>query len=208
MKYIALFDLDGVILDTESAYTVFYNHIGTRYGKGDDFGIVIKGQTLTDILDKYFPETAARRQIIAEVNEFERDMYYGYIPGVEEFISSLKREGVRCAVVTSSNQLKMENVYRKLPDFREKFNLILTSEDFKTSKPSPECYLAGMRKLDSDTGHTVIFEDSINGLKAARGSGARVVGLTTSNPTEVVREYADIVIPDFRGYSFSDFIHR
>ncbi|MGN0188003.1 MAG: hypothetical protein ACI395_00655, partial [Candidatus Cryptobacteroides sp.] len=54
----------------------------------------------------------------------------------------------------------------------------------------------------------VIFEDSINGLKAARGSGAMVVGLTTSNSPNIVREYADFVIPDFRGYVFSDFIRK
>ena len=206
MKYIALFDLDGVILDTEGQYTRVWNRIGEKYGKEKDFGILIKGQTFDKILKEHFHSEAQSKEVIQLLNEFETEMRYDYVPGAVEFVDSLKEIGVRCAVVTSSNRLKMEKVYRHHPDLREKCEYILTSEDFTQSKPSPECYLTGMRMLGSDAAHTVIFEDSVSGLSAARGSGARVVGLTTTNPEEVVREYADIVINDFTGCVFEDFL--
>lgn len=206
MEYIALFDLDGVIIDTEGQYTLVWNRIGEKYGKEKDFGILIKGQTFDKILGEHFHSEAQRKEVIQLLNEFETEMRYDYVPGAVEFVDSLKEIGVRCAVVTSSNRLKMEKVNRHHPDLREKFDYILTSEDFTQSKPSPECYLTGMRMLGSDAAHTVIFEDSVSGLSAARGSGARVVGLTTTNPEEVVREYADIVINDFTGCVFEDFL--
>lgn len=206
MEYIALFDLDGVILDTEGQYTLVWNRIGEKYGKEKDFGILIKGQTFDKILGEHFHSEAQSKEVIQLLNEFETEMRYDYVPGAVEFVDSLKEIGVRCAVVTSSNRLKMEKVYRHHPDLREKFDYILTSEDFTQSKPSPECYLTGMRMLGSDAAHTVIFEDSVSGLTAARESGARVVGLTTTNPEEVVREYADIVINDFTGCVFEDFL--
>ena len=206
MEYIALFDLDGVILDTEGQYTLVWNRIGEKYGKEKNFGILIKGQTFDKILKEHFHSEAQSKEVIQLLNEFETEMRYDYVPGAVAFVDSLKEIGVRCAVVTSSNRLKMEKVYRHHPDLREKFDYILTSEDFTQSKPSPECYLTGMRMLGSDAAHTVIFEDSVSGLTAARGSGARVVGLTTTNPEEVVREYADIVINDFTGCVFEDFL--
>ena len=206
MEYIALFDLDGVILDTEGQYTLVWNRIGEKYGKEKNFGILIKGQTFDKILKEHFHSEAQSKEVIQLLNEFETEMRYDYVPGAVAFVDSLKEIGVRCAVVTSSNRLKMEKVYIHHPDLREKFDYILTSEDFTQSKPSPECYLTGMRMLGSDAAHTVIFEDSVSGLTAARESGARVVGLTTTNPEEVVREYADIVINDFTGCVFEDFL--
>lgn len=205
MEHIALFDLDGVILDTERQYTVLWNRIGQMYGKVADFGIVIKGQTLDWILNEHF-SAGQRKDVVSSLNDYEVNMTYDYVPGAEAFIDSLKDIGIRCAIVTSSNREKMKNVYRHHPDFKEKFDYILTSEDFTQSKPSPECYLTGMRKLGADAAHTVVFEDSVNGLKAARGSGARVVGLTTTNDAETVGRYADVVIEDFTGHEFGDFL--
>ena len=117
--------------------------------------------------------------------------------GAEEYIKKLKINGIRTAVVTSSNLPKMENVYRAHPDFKSMFDLILTSEDFTESKPSPYCYLKAMKMLGAGPGDCVVFEDSVSGLHAARSSGAFVAGLLTTNPENVVREYADIVIKDF-----------
>lgn len=203
--YIALFDLDGVILDSEGDYTLFWDKMGEKYLDVKGFGITIKGQTLVKILgDNYRPEDHAR--ITAQLMDYESKMPFGYIPGAKDFLDSLKREGVRMAVVTSSDKTKMSNVYRRHPEFNSLFDRILTSEDFAASKPSPDCYLKGMSALGADAAHTVVFEDSISGLMAGRGSGATVVALSTTNPAEQVAEYADLVILDFRGYKFSDFL--
>ena len=194
---IALFDLDGVILDTEGSYTAFWDDYGSRHFSEKDFGLKIKGQTLVKILGDYFPEENERKAITEAINDFERNMSYPFLPGVENYIKSLKSNGIRTAVVTSSNILKMENVYRCHPGFREMFDMILTSEDFSESKPSPYCYLKAMRLFGAGPEDCVVFEDSLAGLQAARASGAFVTALTTTNPEEVVRNYADLVIRDF-----------
>lgn len=194
---IALFDLDGVILDTEGSYTAFWDDYGSRHFSEKDFGLKIKGQTLVKILGDYFPEENERKAITEAINDFERNMSYPFVPGVENYIKSLKSNGIRTAVVTSSNLLKMDNVYRCHPGFREMFDIILTSEDFSESKPSPYCYLKAMRLFGAGPEDCVVFEDSLAGLQAARASGAFVTALTTTNPEEVVRNYADLVIRDF-----------
>ena len=196
-RSIALFDLDGVILDTEGSYTAFWDDYGSRHFSEKDFGLKIKGQTLVKILDDYFPEENERKSITDAINDFERNMSYPFVPGVENYIKSLKSNGIRTAVVTSSNLPKMENVYRCHPGFREMFDIILTSEDFSESKPSPYCYLKAMKLFGAGPENCVVFEDSLAGLQAARASGAFVTALTTTNPEEVVRNYADLVIRDF-----------
>lgn len=196
-RSIALFDLDGVILDTEGSYTAFWDDYGSRHFSEKDFGVKIKGQTLVKILGDYFPEENERKAITDAINDFERKMSYPFVPGVENYIKSLKSNGIRTAVVTSSNLLKMENVYRCHPGFREMFDIILTSEDFSESKPSPYCYLKAMRLFGAGPEDCVVFEDSLAGLQSARASGAFVTALTTTNPEEVVRNYADLVIRDF-----------
>lgn len=194
---IALFDLDGVILDTEGSYTAFWDDYGSRHFSEKNFGLKIKGQTLVKILGDYFPEENERKSITDAINDFERNMSYPFVPGVENYIKSLKSNGIRTAVVTSSNLLKMDNVYRCHPGFREMFDMILTSEDFSESKPSPYCYLKAMRLFGAGPEDCVVFEDSLAGLQSARASGAFVTALTTTNPEEVVRNYADLVIRDF-----------
>ena len=196
-RSIALFDLDGVILDTEGSYTAFWDDYGSRHFSEKDFGLKIKGQTLVKILADYFPDENERKSITDAINDFERNMSYPFVPGVENYIKSLKSNGIRTAVVTSSNLLKMENVYRCHPGFREMFDMILTSEDFSESKPSPYCYLKAMRLFGAGPEDCVVFEDSLAGLQSARASGAFVTALTTTNPEEVVRNYADLVIRDF-----------
>ena len=196
-RSIALFDLDGVILDTEGSYTAFWDDYGSRHFSEKDFGLKIKGQTLVKILGDYFPEENERKAITDAINDFERKMSYPFVPGVENYIKSLKSNGIRTVVVTSSNLLKMENVYRCHPGFREMFDMILTSEDFSESKPSPYCYLKAMRLFGAGPEDCVVFEDSLAGLQSARASGAFVTALTTTNPEEVVRNYADLVIRDF-----------
>ena len=196
-RSIALFDLDGVILDTEGSYTAFWDDYGSRHFSEKDFGLKIKGQTLVKILGDYFPEENERKAITDAINDFERKMSYPFVPGVENYIKSLKSNGIRTAVVTSSNLPKMENVYRCHPGFKEMFDIILTSEDFSESKPSPYCYLKAMKLFGAGPENCVVFEDSLAGLQAARASGAFVTALTTTNPEEVVREYADLVIRDF-----------
>lgn len=199
----ALFDFDGVIMDTETQYTVFWNEQGRIYLGEDNFGRDIKGQTLTQIYDKYFcGKQEVQQRITEQLNEFERNMSYEYIPGVQDFMNDLRQHDVRMAIVTSSNQEKMDNVYRAHPELKEMVDCILTSEMFARSKPAPDCFLAGMKVFGALPEDTFVFEDSFHGLQAGMASGATVVGLATTNSRDAIAGNAHFIIDDFVGMSY------
>lgn len=199
----ALFDFDGVIMDTETQYTVFWNEQGLKYLNEEDFGRRIKGQTLAQIYEKYFstlPE--AQQEITAKLNVFEKQMSYEYIPGVEAFIADLRRHDVKIAVVTSSNEEKMQNVYNAHPEFKGMVDRILTGEMFARSKPAPDCFLLGMEIFESTPESTYVFEDSFHGLQAGMTSGATVIGLATTNSRESITGKAHYIMDDFIGMTY------
>ncbi len=201
---IALFDFDGVVMNTETHYCVFWDSVGERYLNRKNFNSCIKGQTLFHIFSYFEGRDADKAAITRELSEMERTMSYDEIPGAFDLMRSLKKAGVPMAVVTSSNKPKMENVYRLYPDFKELVGNIFTSEDFTKSKPDPQCFQIAMDKLGGTPQITVIFEDSINGLKAAKATGSKVVGLLTSNPESEVSPYADMCIKDFTNLTVAD----
>lgn len=194
----ALFDLDGVVLDTEPLYTIFWGQMAREY-RPDIPGLEhkIKGQTLTQIFDAYFPENV-REEITRRLNDYERDMPKRYISGFQDYVRGLRSRGVKTAVVTSSNRAKMEGVYAHLPEFAGQFDEILTAEDFAASKPDPDCYLTAARRLATAIDDCIVFEDSFNGLKAGRAAKMKVVGLATTNSRESIAPLADIVIDDYK----------
>lgn len=205
-RHIALFDLDGVVFDTEPQYTVFW---GSQYRKyhSDQPGLEhsIKGMTLNQIFERHFKDkTEIQQAITLELNEFEKNMDYSYIAGFEVFMSKLRSFGIKTAVVTSSNLPKMQNVYKKRPEFADYFDEILTSEDFSKSKPDPDCYLKAAQRFGVSVDECVGFEDSFNGLKSLRSAGVAVVGLATTNTRDALASYADKIIDNYLGIEPSD----
>ena len=196
----ALFDLDGVVFNTEPQYTVFWGE-QCREFHPEHPGLEheIKGQTLVQIYDAWFAGPLAEKQqlITSRLNEFEKQMDYAYIAGFEDYIKDLRKQGIKTAVVTSSNQIKMEAVYQHHPEFKDLFDAILTSEDFERSKPDPDCYLKAAERFGVNPEDCVVFEDSFNGLKSGRAAGMRVIGLATTNPAESIRPLCDEVIRDY-----------
>ena len=202
---IVLFDFDGVIADTETQYTEFWNRIGREYLGLEDFGQTIKGQTLVQIFGKYF-EGMDREQeeIVPQLNKFEANMSYDYIPGAYRFMQELKAAGIRSAIVTSSNDVKMANAYKAHPELLELVDKVLTSEHFSKSKPDPECFLKGMEFLGGTPEETIVFEDSFHGIAAGRAAGAKVIGLATTNKREAIAPLCDLVIDNFNYLSLSE----
>lgn len=198
-----LFDLDGVVFETESLYTSFWCEMKKEYcPEITDFEYIIKGQTLVQIYDKYFAGDEKKQQEITnKLNEFEQSMPFNYVDGFETFVKALRSEGIKTAVVTSSNREKMQNVYRKHPEFLSYFDAVLTSEDFEESKPSPDCYLKAAARFGVQSKECIVFEDSFNGLRSGVASGARVIGLATTNPIHEIKKYTDKVIRNYIGFT-------
>ena len=200
----ALFDLDGVVFDTEPQYSVFWGATCRRYHPEiPGLENMIKGQTLVQIFDRFFEGMdEAKKEIKRGLDEFEANMSYDFISGFRPFVDSLHENGVRTAVVTSSNDAKMQCVYRAWPDFSTLFDAILTSEDFSESKPSPDCYLKAAARLGAKVEECIVFEDSFNGLKSGRAAHMAVVGLATTNPAEAISPLCDMVIDDYKDFGF------
>ena len=208
-----LFDLDGVVFDTEPQYTVFWGEQCRLYHpERPGLEQEIKGSTLTQIYDCWFSGLLQKEQpvITERLNAYEQQMDYDYIEGFIAFVDDLHRHGVKTAVVTSSNLPKMESVYRKQPGFKSLFDAILTSEDFEKSKPDPDCYLKTAQKLGVEPDECVVFEDSVNGLRSGMAAKMKVVGLLTTNAQAIVAPLSDLQVSNYIGMTFdsiTQFLH-
>jgi HAD superfamily hydrolase (TIGR01509 family) len=207
----ALFDLDGVVFDTEPQYTEFWGSQCRLYHpERPGLEQEIKGSTLTQIYDRWFSGDLESEQpvITRRLDAFEAQMRYEYIAGFEQLIADLHAHGVKTAVVTSSNQPKMESVYRAQPQFKQLFDAILTSEDFEHSKPHPDCYLKAAARFNVEPSECIVFEDSFNGLKSGRAAGMKVVGLATTNPAGSIAPLSDIQITDYQHTTYQSLNER
>lgn len=191
----ALFDLDGVLIDSEDNYTMFWHDIDRKYPTGvERFEYVIKGSTLQSILHKYFVGDEIREKILHELKAHEKNMIYRLFDGVEIFLDKLKELGVLSAIVTSSNAVKMNHLFRQLPRLKELVEIVITEEDVSRSKPDPEGYNIAASRLGLHPKRCIVFEDSMAGVEAGRRAGGAVVGVATTNTVDSLMEFADLVV--------------
>lgn len=198
-----LFDLDGVLIDSEGLYTKFWEEIDGIYPTGiEDFALVIKGNALFKILNTYFPKEI-HQDIIDRVHDFENNIKYPIYPGVIKFLESLKAQGIPAAVVTSSDDVKMNALYKEYPFFRQYFDAIITGSDVTKSKPHPQGYLMAAEKIGCDPKDCYVFEDSLQGLEAGMAARSTVIALTTSNPMEKLKDKSHAQIDGFSDFSIN-----
>lgn len=189
-----LFDLDGVLVDSERIYTKIWEAIEQQWPTGiENFPYRIKGTTLEDILERYFPEDS-REEITRELVRLEGMMIYGPMPGAMEFLDALKEKAIPIALVTSSNELKMDHLWHDMPGLKEKFDVIITGDEVTNSKPDPEGYLAAASALGVDPRRCAVFEDSLQGVKAGKAAGAFVIGIAGTLKASDIEPYSDIVV--------------
>ena len=187
-----LFDLDGVLLDSEGQYSIFWALMDKEYPTGvPDFASFIKGFHLTRILG-YFADDDIRRDVLDKLLAFERNMKFDFFPGALEFVKMLRDADLPIAIVTSSDRKKMQALYNQHPEFPTLFDQIVTGDMVTKAKPDPECFLLGAQLIGQDIKDCIVFEDSRNGLIAARESGARVIGITTTLKDEDVIPLSDL----------------
>ena len=189
-----LFDLDGVLLDSEGQYSIFWERMDREYPTGvDNFASYIKGFHLTRILS-YFATDEVREQVLNKLLAFERNMRFEFFPGALDFVKRLRAAGIPMAVVTSSDRKKMQALYNQYPEFPSLFDQIITGDMVTKAKPDPECFLMGARQLGMDIKDCIVIEDSRNGLLAGRDSGAMVIGIPTTLSVETVSQLSDLTV--------------
>ena len=189
-----LFDLDGVLLDSEGQYSIFWDAMDKEYHTGvPDFAAFIKGFHLTRILG-YFADDEVRRQVLDKLLAFEGNMRYEFFPGALSLVKELRDAGIPIAIVTSSDRKKMQALFSQYPEFPTLFDQIVTGDMVTRAKPDPECFMMGAQLIGVDIKDCIVFEDSRNGLIAGRESGARVIGIASTLTPEVVIPLSDLTV--------------
>lgn len=203
-----LFDLDGVIIDSEKQYSKIWIQINKEYPTGiPDLEIKIKGMTLDKILKEYYQDEDLREKVKDRLYELESKIIYSYKDSALDFLKRLKKLHLPTALVTSSNRVKMEKLKETIPDIENWFDYIVTSESITKSKPDPEGYLLASKKLNIDPKKCVIFEDSLQGVMAGKNSGAFVIGVKGTIPQDKLIPYSDLLISGFDEINLQNLIN-
>lgn len=189
-----LFDLDGVLLDSEGLYSIFWAQMDKEHPTGiENFASFIKGFHLDRILG-YFDSDETRQHVLEQLLAFEKEMRYEFFPGALEFVRQLRAMNIPMAIVTSSDRKKMQSLYQQHPEFPTLFDQIITGDMVVKAKPDPYCYLMGAELIGVNIKDCIVIEDSRNGLLAGRASGARVIGIATTLSADDVSPLSDLTV--------------
>jgi pseudouridine-5'-monophosphatase len=188
-----LFDMDGLLLDTESAYTVAQQEIVDRWGKTFNWDLKSKmmGKKALEAAQILVDDLGLQGKITAEefVTEREKklDVLFAnssLLPGVEKLIRHLDKHKVPMAVATSSHRRHFD---LKTGKHKELFGLmhhIVTGDQVEKSKPAPDIFLTAAGQFDGDVpdpGSVLVFEDAPNGVEAGRAAGMQVCHVPDAN---------------------------
>ncbi len=187
-----LFDLDGVLIDSEGLYTAFWDKTEKLFPTGiPDFARHIKGTNLDSIMKLFKPEE--RDEIMSRILDFDSNLVYPVFESAEEMLTLLAERSIPAAMVTSSNPEKMEQLFRQYPHFRNHFATIVNGSMVSRGKPDPEGYLLAAERLGVKPERCVVVEDSLQGIRAGRAAGCEVWGLYTTLPRTVIEPEATFV---------------
>lgn len=205
-RYGALFDLDGVLIDSESTYTRFWTEIDRIYPTGiENYAIAIKGTTLPEIM-KHYDNEEVKADILRRIHDFQETMSYSLYPGVENFLSELQSRGIPAAIVTSSDSRKMQLLFGQIPQLKIYFQAVIDASMVSKSKPHPEGYIKAADAIGCRPEDCFVFEDSLQGLKAGNASGATVVALATTYPREALNGKAAKIIDGLGDITVDDML--
>lgn len=202
MKKAVIFDMDGVILDSEN---VWEKHDMAFFGP--DIYKSMKPRIKASSLDKIY-RMASEYGFKIEKSEFlnryfqlAKTVYQeaALTEGLEELLNKLKEDGLKIGLATSSPGAWADQVMSRLdsPHLFECTVSVFDSPDVRT-KPNPDSFLVAMKELGVNPSETLIVEDSLNGIKAAKASGGYVVCLTEHLPANDYPEGADKYIDNMQ----------
>ena len=201
-----IFDMDGVLVDSEpficeAAMRMFEQTYGQVVRREDFMPFVGAGEDrfIGGVAEKYGVTLAMPRdkfktyEIYLEIIRGRLDP----LPGAVAFVRAVKARGLRSAVATSADRVKMEGNLREISLGVGDFDAIVTGDDVARKKPDPEIFLLAAHRLNLPPGECLVIEDAPNGIAAAKAAGCRCLGLTSSFTEPTLREAgADYVARD------------
>jgi beta-phosphoglucomutase len=183
-----LFDMDGVLVDSESficeAAMMMFAEIGVLVKPEDFKPFVGTGE------DRYIGGVAEKYGIKVDIEKVKARTYEIYqtviagklkpLPGAAEFVSLCREKGFRLILATSTDRIKMEaNLYVSGIPFSA-FDGTISGLDVENKKPSPDIYIKAASLIGLQPEECLVVEDAVNGIKAAKSAGCRCLAVTGS----------------------------
>jgi len=183
-----IFDMDGVLIDSEpficEAAVRMFAERGLTVKPEDFIPFVGAGENryIGGVAEKYeFPldierDKARTYQIYGEIVKGRLEP----LPGVHEFISRARAKGLKLAVASSADRVKIDINLREMKISADTFDVIVSGGNVVKKKPDPEIFLTAAKKLGMKPDECLVVEDAVNGVAAAKAAGMKCLGLTTS----------------------------
>jgi mannitol-1-/sugar-/sorbitol-6-phosphatase len=200
-----LFDLDGVIIDSEPLHEKAFRQTSLHLGRDltQEEVASLKG-TVEEIgaakLLEYNPTATLS---VVEVMEYHNNTFKALfdqmrlIPGSREFIQKAHKKGFKLGLTTSALRENQQRIFEMF-NLGPFFSTIITGQDIINGKPHPEPYLKTAEKLGVAPTNALVIEDSVNGVRSGKAAGCRVIAITTSFSRERLMELqADNVVDSF-----------
>lgn len=180
-----IFDLDGTLIDTERATKGVFQEFLARYGKVLDkereekksLGMTLKDSATSVVKDYGLPLTPD--QFIQEIIPMyqEKWLYSKALPGANRLIKHFHDRGVPLALASNSLREYIDAKISHHRGWKERFSVILGSDQVKAGKPSPDLFEEAAKQMGVDAVHCLVIEDSLVGVKAANAARMEVVAV-------------------------------
>lgn len=204
-SFAVIFDMDGVIVDTNPYHKISLKQFCEKYGyrlNEEDLISKIYGRTNNEWIRNIFGPLPKER--ILELGEEKEAMFRALykdvikpLSGLDNFLKELEDRSIPKAIGTSAPRSNVDFVLEHT-HLRKYFTTILDQSDVEHGKPNPEIYLKVAHRLGFSPQQCIVFEDSLSGVESAQRAGAKVVGVTTTH-TQQELAHTDLVISDFTG---------
>lgn len=204
-----IFDLDGVIIDSNPEIEKFWHRWATRENVVLTDELVrkhIHGRKGTETIQALFPHVAeaTKQEIRHTADIFDNEMNPAAIAGVVLFIRLLRKQKITTGVVTSSHKSRMLNMLQK-HGLAQSFFSFVTAHDVTKGKPDPEPYRKMSEVLDISPAQCLVFEDAVSGIHSAVAAGMHAIGIGNAIAEKaLLAEGAIQVIPDFTHLHLSE----
>jgi HAD superfamily hydrolase (TIGR01509 family) len=213
-KFAFLFDMDGVIVDSNPAHKIALRQFCRKYGRDlseEQLKEKIYGRTNKDWLPAVFGEITEEqlRRYADEKESLFRDIYKSSIqpvPGLMPFLQKLQAAGIPTAIATSAPRANVDFTL-KHTGTGEFFKTILDESFVSRGKPDPEIYLKAAAAIGFAPANCIVLEDSLSGVKSGKAAGCMVLAITTTHSAEELYE-ADAITADFIGLEPTELISR
>jgi HAD superfamily hydrolase (TIGR01509 family) len=206
-----IFDMDGVIVDTELVHRYAY------YKQFGELNIVVPEEMYTSFtglstrntfqklkehfqLDQEVEDLILRKRSIFN-DAFDSKEDLALLEGVENLIKDFHQNGMQLIVASSASKVTIDRVFRRF-DLHQYFTHIVSGEDFPKSKPHPAIFLHAASLSVAPKENCIVIEDSTNGVKAAKAAGIFCVGYNSFHSKDQDLSLADVVVNHFDELNF------